>query len=89
MSTSSTDHGRRVSEGAYASMTAEQRQQRARGAAMARHHPEVRQQQKADKAARYIADLVDGWPPLTDAQRGRLAALLTGAGDGSLDDGGT
>ena len=39
-----------------------------------------------DTAEQYVRDLVDGWPALTDTQRGRLAALLHG-GEGG-DDGG-
>jgi hypothetical protein len=47
-----------------------------------------RRQLKAAAAARYVKDLVDTWPPLTDAQRGRLAALLLGGtrnGDGDAE----
>jgi hypothetical protein len=83
------DHGRRTSEGLYARLSPEQRRQRARVAAVTRHHPDqpeldadARRDLKAANAAQYVKDLVDGWPPLTPEQRGRLAALLTGAGDG-------
>lgn len=31
------------------------------------------------KLEKHIREVVDGFPPLTDAQRDRLAALLTGA----------
>lgn len=65
---------------------------RARLAAVRRHHPDqpqldadARRDLKAANAAQYVRELVDGWPPLTDAQRGRLAALLTDRGG---DDGG-
>jgi hypothetical protein len=75
------DHGRRVSAGALARMTPEQRHQRARVAALARHHPEVRRDLRVATTEQYIRDLVDSWPPLTDAQRGRLAALLAGTGE--------
>jgi hypothetical protein len=30
-------------------------------------------------AEQYLKELVDGWPPLTPEQRGRLAALLAGS----------
>jgi hypothetical protein len=83
------DHGRRVSAGVFARMTPEQRQQRARVAALSRHHPELRRERKADAAERYVRELVDTWPPLTDAQKGRLAALLTGNGSEGVDDGAT
>lgn len=76
-------------------LTEEGRRLRARAAAVTRHHPdqpelvaEERRQLKADAAARYVKDLVDTWPPLTDAQRGRLAALLLGGtrnGDGDAE----
>lgn len=68
------------------------RRARARLAAVRRHHPSqadlnavARRDLEVANATQYVRDLVDGWPPLTDAQRSRLAALLTGAGDG--DDG--
>jgi hypothetical protein len=71
-------------------LTEEGRRLRARAAALARHHPdqpEPRRTMKADAAERYIQQLVDDWPPLTDAQRGRLAALLIGTRNGDGDDG--
>jgi hypothetical protein len=68
------------------------RRARARLAAVRRHHPDqpdldadARRDLKAANAAQYVRDLVDGWPPLTDQQRGRLAALLTGTGNGDGD----
>jgi hypothetical protein len=68
-------------------LTPEGRRRRARAAALSRHHPdnpeaaaEDRRQLKADAAARYIAELVDGWPPLTPSQRTRLVLLLQGGG---------
>jgi hypothetical protein len=79
------DHGRRISAGQLARMTSEQRQQRARVAAMARHHPEVRRDLRIATAEQYVRELVDGWPPLTDSQRGRLAALLAGNPEGGDD----
>jgi hypothetical protein len=36
-------------------------------------------------AEQYVKELVDGWPPLTPEQRGRLAALLAGSGEGGDD----
>jgi hypothetical protein len=70
------------------------RRLRARVAQAARCHPDQpelvaddRRALKARVAEQYVRDLVDTWPPLTDNQRGRLAALLTGAreeaGDGA------
>jgi hypothetical protein len=74
-------------------LTPEARRLRARAAAVTRHHPDQpelaaddRRKLKADAAERYVRDLVDTWPPLTDTQRGRLAALLAGAGDGDGGD---
>jgi hypothetical protein len=73
-------------------LTEEGRRLRARAAALTRHHPDqpeladdTRRQLKADNAEQYVRQLVDTWPPLTDEQRGRLAALLAGAGDGDGD----
>jgi hypothetical protein len=67
-------------------LTEEGRRLRARAAAVTRHHPDqpelvadTRRQLKADAAERYVRQLVDHWPPLTDTQRGRLAALLAGS----------
>lgn len=84
MSQSTDDRGR--VHGVYASMTPEQRHERARVAALARHHPEVRQQLKAAQAEQYVRELVDSWPPLTAEQRRRLAALLNGSGEGGDDE---
>lgn len=63
-------------------MTQEQRQARARLAARARHHrddPEVAAELR-DSAARKLEDhvrmVVDQAPPLTVAQRERIAGLL-------------
>ena len=52
-------------------------------AAKRRHHPDadVTEERRALRAARaedYIKKLVDGAPPLTDAQRDRVALLLRG-----------
>jgi hypothetical protein len=48
------------------------------------HKPEAadaaRRDLKALRAERYVRELVDQWPPLTDSQRGRLAALLADGG---------
>ena len=100
MALTSEERGRRTSQGNYARLSPEHRRQRARVAALSRHHPDRpeladdarRQLQAAQadnrawQAEQYIRDLVDGWPPLTDAQRGRLAALLTDSegGDGRV-----
>jgi hypothetical protein len=76
-------------------LTPEGRRLRARVAILSRYHPDhpdqpdlvaARRDLKADTAEQYVRDLVDGWPALTDTQRGRLAALLHG-GEGG-DDGG-
>lgn len=80
------DDGR--AHGVYASMTPEQRHERARVAALARTRPELRQQLKVAKAEAYVRELVDGFPPLSEAQRGRLAALLGSAGSPTEGDGG-
>jgi hypothetical protein len=57
-----------------------------------RHHADqpqldadARRDLRAANAAQYVRDLVDQWPPLSDAQRGRLAALLRGAEGGDDD----
>ena len=70
-------------------LTQEGRRLRARAAAVTRHHPDQpelaaddRRALKADAAERYVRDLVATWPPLSDAQRGRLAALLAGSDPG-------
>jgi hypothetical protein len=65
------------------------RSRRARLAATSRHHPDRpeltvddRRYFKAAAAERYVRELVDTFPPLTDQQRARLAALLhPGAND--------
>jgi len=73
-------------------LSIEGRRLRARAAGLTSRHPnqpdvaiDERRQLKADAAERYVRDLVDPWPPLTDSQRGRLAALLTGSGEGADD----
>jgi hypothetical protein len=65
------------------------RSRRARLAANTRHHPtqpdltdDDRRYFKAAAAERYVKELVDGLPELTDAQRRRLAALLHPEGGG-------
>lgn len=40
---------------------------------------ELRRQLKAERLAEHITDLVDAAPPLTAAQRDRLALLLRGS----------
>jgi hypothetical protein len=73
----------------------EVRRARARLAAVTRHHPDqadldadARRDLKAANAAQYVRALVADWPPLSDAQRGRLAALLAGSDpEGGGDDG--
>jgi hypothetical protein len=65
----------------------EGRRRRARGAALARHHPdqvEPRRELKADAAERYVKALVDSFPPLTAAQKSRLAVLLLTPGGGDV-----
>lgn len=42
---------------------------------------EARQQLKAEGLAEHIAKTVAEWPPLTTAQRDRLALLLRGGAD--------
>jgi hypothetical protein len=71
-------------------MDAEGRRRRARVAIMRRHHPDrpelvADDQRKLKEAAleRRIREVVDTWPPLTAAQRARLAALLTTGGEAS------
>jgi hypothetical protein len=71
-------------------LDAEARKRRARLAALQRHHPDrpelteaERRHFKANAAERYVAELVDSWPPLSAEQRARLAVLLLGGGDGA------
>jgi hypothetical protein len=66
---------------------------RARLAPVRRHHPDqvdltadARRDLRVANAGQYIRDLVDAWPPLTDSQRGRLAALLDRGGQEGADD---
>lgn len=60
-------------------------QERARLAALSRHHPDgpevddARRDLRAARAEDYIRELVDQAPPLTDDQRRRLVAILAGA----------
>lgn len=56
----------------------EGRRRRARAAALARHHPEHPDVAafRAEAAERYVRELVDTFPPLTEKQRARLAVLL-------------
>jgi hypothetical protein len=70
----------------------EVRRARGRLGAAIRHHPDqpeladaARQQLHGAVAEQYVKELVDGWPPLTPEQRGRLAALLAGSGEGGDD----
>jgi hypothetical protein len=70
------------------SLTPERRRQRARAAALARHHPDKPELAADDRALlkeealeRHIKAMVDSWPPLSDSQRARLALLLRGGGD--------
>jgi hypothetical protein len=63
--------------------------ERATVAAIARHRPddtqaleEARLALRVSRAEDYVKKLVDEAPPLTDAQRDRLAALLRAPSDG-------
>ena len=63
--------------------------ERARHAALIRHQPdntvaigEARRDLRAERLAEFIRQTVDAAPPLTEAQRTRLAALLRGSGAG-------
>lgn len=66
-------------------MTPDERSARARLAAAKRHHPdddkthELSAQFKTDRLAQHIERLLATAPPLSQDQRGRLAALLRGA----------
>ncbi len=72
-------------------MTPDVRSARARVAAAKRHHPndpktdQLAAEFKADRLAEHIRRLVDAAPPLSEAQRSRLALLLrpTGAPEGA------
>ena len=61
--------------------------ERARLAALVRRGAEperieqARRELRAATAETYIRKLVDGWPPLTDAQRERLSLLLHPGGN--------
>lgn len=63
-------------------MTPAERSARASIAARRRHHPDDEQTDvlaaefKTDRLAQYIQKTVDAAPPLSDAQRERLAAVL-------------
>jgi len=65
-------------------MTPAEKTERARVAAMRRHHPndpktdELAAAFKADRLAQHIQRIVDEAPPLTPEQRARLAVLLHG-----------
>ena len=63
--------------------------ERARLAALSRHHPgntvaieAARRDLRAERLAEHIQRVVDVAPPLTDSQRSRLSALLRGNGAG-------
>jgi hypothetical protein len=67
--------------GSPASLSTLKSAARGRLGAAIRHHPdqpeladEARQQLAGAVAEQYVKELVDGFPPLSDAQRGRLAA---------------
>jgi hypothetical protein len=63
------------------SLSPAERRERARVAALTRHHPEdpePRREFKASAMARYIREMVDTFPPLTEEQRNKLAVLLRG-----------
>jgi hypothetical protein len=76
--------------GLSVTLTAEGRSRRARLAANSRHHPDradlldERRRFKAEAAEHYVRELVDGFPPLTDSQRARLAALLHPGADDAV-----
>jgi hypothetical protein len=68
---------------------AEVRRQRARLAALRRHHPDdpskgddERRALRAVQIDQHVKRLVDSFPELTQQQRARLATLLAGGGDG-------
>lgn len=66
-------------------MTPAEKTDRARVAALCRHRPndpkthELAAAFKAERLAQHIRRVVDSAPPLTPAQRDRLAVLLRGA----------
>lgn len=65
-------------------LSPEQRTLQARIAASKRHHPDVytgylEQELRASRVADHITQLVNAAPPLTNAQRKRLADLLAPA----------
>ncbi len=66
-------------------MTPAEKTERARIAATRRHRPndpktdELAAKFKSDRLAQHIRRVVDSAPPLTPAQRDRLAVLLRGA----------
>lgn len=67
---------------------------RARLAALIRDHPEdhdaiavARRDLRAARAEAYVRELVDTFPPLTEAQRAKLALILHG-GKGAVADAG-
>jgi hypothetical protein len=81
----------RVGEGCpeMAAKTTERRRLSARVAITSRHHPDdpelpaLRAELATEGLAEHIKRVVDFWPPLTAAQRERLALLLNpGAGNG-------
>jgi hypothetical protein len=65
-------------------MNKQQRTTRARIAALKRHHPndqdtfELARDFRAERLAEYIQRVLDMAPPLTQAQRDKLAILLGG-----------
>ncbi len=70
----------------------ERLRQRARVAALRRHYPDRpdlyeddQRTLKADSAERYIRELIDVFPPLSDEQRTRLALLLRGSPAGGRE----
>jgi hypothetical protein len=70
-------------------LDAEGRRQRARLAALRRHHPDdpskgdqERRALRAVQLDQHVKRLVDSFPELTKQQRARLATLLAGGGDG-------
>lgn len=71
----------RVLDFSEVALTAEQRRRRAVIAARSRHNPddpqtEARRDLRALTLEEYVRRMVDDWPPLSDEQRTRIAALL-------------